>query len=186
MSTKFNIVVETGQGNAVYPAESLQEAIEIYREQLDTYPESQIHLLRDMPPTATVVNAAGKGGIAEAMEKSQNRQRVEKHKQIDSRFLKQQTEGADSSNPLYKKIVVMSGMFDQIGMSRDEVAEALQKLGAKVNRSMSSTIQVFVQGDKSGPSKLGEVMAMRASGKDVRIITPIELKEIFDKYITNS
>lgn len=174
MNTKFKIIVETGQGRAVYPAEGLSEAVQVYREQLETYPEEQIHLLRDMP-SVTADPATQPSG-----------RKVEKHKQIDSRFLKQQTEGADSSNPLYEKIVVMSGTFDQIGMTRDQVAESLQKLGAKVNRSLSGTIEVFVQGDKAGPSKIKEVMAMRASGKDVRIVTPVELKEIVDKYIANS
>ena len=174
MNTKFRIIVETGQGKASYPAEGLQEAVEIYREQLDTYPASQIHLLRDMPITVTEPVARPAG------------QKIEKHKQIDSRFLRQQTEGADSSNPLYGKVVVMSGTFEQVGMERDKVAEALQALGAKVNRSVSSTIQVFVTGNKPGPSKLKEVEQLRAAGRDIRILSQLELKEIIDKYITNS
>ena len=48
MSTSFKIIVETGQGREVHPAASLAEAITIYREQMDQYPQSQIHLLRDM------------------------------------------------------------------------------------------------------------------------------------------
>lgn len=174
MNTKFKIIVETGQGRAVYPAEGLSEAVQVYREQLETYPEEQIHLLRDMP-SVTADPATQPSG-----------RKVEKHKQIDSRFLKQQTDGADSSNPLYGKIVVMSGTFEQIGMERDEVAESLQALGAKVNRSVSSTIQVFVTGNKPGPSKLKEVEQLRASGRDIRILSQLELKEIIDKYIANS
>ena len=77
----------------------------------------------------------------------------------------------------------MSGTFDLIKMGREEVAAALQSLGAKVNRKVSNTIQVFVQGDKAGGSKVDEVMALRASGRDVRIITPVELKEIIEKYL---
>lgn len=183
MNTKFQIIVETGQGRAVYPAADLAEAIEIYREQLDTYPESQIHLLRYMPVVVATVNAAGKGGIAEAIAQSQASRKIEKHKGIDSRFLKRQTEGADSSNPLYRKVVVMSGTFEQIGMERDQVAEAIQALGAKLNRGMGPTVNVFVQGNKPGPSKLREVESMRASGRDIRIISQIELKEIVDEYL---
>ena len=180
MNKKFKIVVETGQGRAVCPAEGLTEAFDIYREQLDTYPESQIHLLRDMPVAAVTINAAGRGGIAEALE---SRSKVEKHGQIDSKYLKRQTDGADPTNPLYGKVVVISGTFEQIGMERDQVAAAIQILGAKVNRSVSGTLDVFVQGNKPGPSKVREVEAMRASGRDVRIITPIEIKEIIGRYV---
>lgn len=179
METKFKVIVETGQGRAVYPADDLGEAVEIYREQLGIYADSQIHLVRDMPDQPVVVKGTD---IAKALD---SRRTVEKHKGIDSRYLKQQTEGADTSNPLYGKVVVMSGTFEQIGMERDQVAGALQSLGAKVNRSVSSTIQVFVTGNKPGPSKIREVEQLRASGRDVRIISQIELKEILDKYLPN-
>jgi len=49
MDVKFKVIVETGQGREVHPAASLAEAITIYREQMEQYPQSQIHLLRDMP-----------------------------------------------------------------------------------------------------------------------------------------
>ena len=170
MDTKFKIIVETGQGMAVYPAASLKEAIGIYREQLDTYDDCQIHLLRDMPSQ-----------IAGQTTKH-SEQKVEKHGKIDSKFLKQQLDGADSSNPLYGKVAVISGTFEQIGMERDEVAEGLQALGAKVNRKVSDTLDVFVQGNKPGPAKLKEVEALRASGRDIRILTPIEVREILARY----
>lgn len=111
--------------------------------------------------------------------------KVEKHKQIDSRYLTQQTGGADPANPLYGKVVVMSGTFEQIGMERDEVAAAIQRLGAKLNRSVSRTIQVFVMGNKVGPAKLAEVEALRADGHDIRIISQLEFKEICNQYINN-
>lgn len=49
MNTKFKVIVETGQGREVHPAASLAEAIAIYREQMEQYQQSQIHLLRNMP-----------------------------------------------------------------------------------------------------------------------------------------
>lgn len=183
MNNNFTIIVETGQGRAAYPATGLEDAFAIYREQFETYQDCQVHLMRDMPSVTAAVNAAGRGGIAEAVERAHDSRKIEKHKQIDSKYLKQQTEGADPSNPLYKKVVVMSGTFGLIKMERNEVAAALQALGAKVNRSVSNTIQVFVQGDRAGDSKVNGVKALRASGRDVRIITPVELKEIIDKYI---
>ena len=112
-------------------------------------------------------------------------QKVEKHGQIDSRYLKQQTEGADPTNPLYGKIAVESGTYEQIGMTRDQVAEAIQKLGAKLNRDVSKKMNVFVTGNKPGPSKMEKVQSWRAEGIDIRIISQIELKEIIDKYLPN-
>lgn len=120
------------------------------------------------PPADPATTAAGK--------------KIEKHKGIGSQYLKQQLEGADRTNPLYNKVVVISGTFEQIEMERDEVAAACQRLGAKVNRKVSDTLDVFVQGNKPGPSKLMEVEAMRASGRDVRIISQIELIEILSQY----
>lgn len=49
MNTNFKVIVKTGQGREVYPAASLAEAITTYREQMEQYPQQQIHLLRDMP-----------------------------------------------------------------------------------------------------------------------------------------
>ena len=108
--------------------------------------------------------------------------KVEKHGQIDGQYLKQNLEGADPTNPFYGKVVVESGTYEQIGMSRDEVAAAIQKLGAKINRKVSNTIDIFVQGNKPGPSKIKEVEELRAGGRNVRIISQIELKEILGQY----
>lgn len=109
--------------------------------------------------------------------------RTERHGQIDSRYLSRQTDGADPSNPLYGKTVVMSGTFEQIGMERDEVAAAIQQLGAKLNRSVSRTMQVFVMGNRVGPSKMSEVEQLRSEGHDIRIISQIEFKEICSRYV---
>lgn len=48
MNAKFKVIVETEQGGEIHPAASLTKAIAIYREQMELYPQSQIHLLRDM------------------------------------------------------------------------------------------------------------------------------------------
>ncbi len=109
--------------------------------------------------------------------------KVERHGQIDRRYLEQVKDGADPSNPLYGKIAVMSGTYEQINMERDQVAEAIQRLGAKLNRSVSRTMQVFVMGNKVGPSKLSEVESLRAEGRDIRIISQLEFKEICNKYL---
>lgn len=53
MNTNFKVIVETGQGREVHPVASLADAINTYREQMEQYPQSQIHLLRDMPMQTT-------------------------------------------------------------------------------------------------------------------------------------
>lgn len=109
--------------------------------------------------------------------------KVERHGQIDRRYLEQVKDGADPSNPLYGKVAVMSGTYEQINMERDQVAETIQRLGAKLNRSVSRTMQVFVMGNRVGPSKLSEVESLRAEGRDIRIISQLEFKEICNKYL---
>lgn len=111
--------------------------------------------------------------------------KVERHGQIDRRYLTQQTDSADPANPLYGKVAVMSGTYEQINMERDQVAAAIQRLGAKLNRSVSPAIQVFVAGDKVGPAKFKQVEALRADGHDIRIISQMEFKEIVNQYINN-
>ena len=64
------------------------------------------------------------------------------------------------------------------------MAEAIQRLGAKLNRSVSRTKQVFVMGNRVGPSKLAEVEQFRAEGRDIRIISQIEFKEICKQYLS--
>lgn len=172
MHTTFKIIVGGEQGGEAYQADNLPEAFAIYEEQLESNPNSQVRLIRNMPPTGKA-HPRPKTAIP----------RTERHKQIDSRFLKQNTEGADPSNPLYGKKVVMSGIFDQIGMKRDKVAEYIQRLGAKLNRDTSSTMQVFVMGNEIGPTKIKEVEQLRATGHDILLISQLEFKEIVNKYL---
>lgn len=110
-------------------------------------------------------------------------QKVERHGQIDRRYLEQVKDGADPSNPLYGKVVVLSGTFEQIHMEREQVAAAIQSLGAKLNRSVSPTMQVFVIGNKVGTYEFYEVESLRAEGRDIRIISQLEFKEICNKYL---
>ena len=171
METKFKIIIDTEQGRVVHPAADLAEAITLYREKLDEYPDRQIHLVRNMP-----MQFADPASQPTA-------KKVEKHKQIDRRYLQQVTDGADPSNPLYGKTVVMSGTYEQIGMEREQVADAIQRLGAKLNRSVSRTMNVFITGNKPGPSKLAEVEQLRAEGNNIRILSQLELKEIISQYL---
>lgn len=109
--------------------------------------------------------------------------KVVKRKKIDSSYLERKTEGADPTNPLYEKIVVESGTYEQIGLTRDDVAAAIQKLGAKLNRDVSKKMTAFVTGNNFGPAKMEKVMQWRAEGLDIDIIDQIRFKEIVDKYL---
>jgi len=179
MQTQFKIIIYTGKGREVHPAANLSEAITLYRQKLDEYPQSLILLVRDIPSPSPASDGSPVGTVTSPSPK------VEKHKQIDSRYLTQQTDGADPSNPLYGKVAVLSGTFEQIHMERDQVAAAIQRLGAKLNRSVSATMQVFVAGDKVGPTKFKQVEALRTEGHDIRIISQMEFKEIINKFINH-
>ena len=109
--------------------------------------------------------------------------KVVRHGQIDRQY-KQQLDGVgDPSCPVYGKDVRITGTFNQIGMSRDDVAAACQRMGAKsASEGFIKSMEVFIVGNDAGPSKLKKVQDLRAEGRDVRILSLIEFKEIKDKY----
>lgn len=112
--------------------------------------------------------------------------KVVRHGQIDRQYRQQLDGVGDPSCPLYGKVVRITGTFDQIGMSRDEVAAACQRMGAKsASEGFVKSMDVFIVGNDAGPSKLKKVQDLRAEGRDVRILSLIEFKEIYDKYIGN-
>ena len=113
--------------------------------------------------------------------------RVVRHGKIDRQY-KQQLDGVgDPSCPVYGKDVRITGTFNQIGMSRDEVAAACQRMGAKsASEGFVKSMDVFIMGNDAGPSKLKKVQDLRAEGRDVRILSLIEFKEILDKYDTQT
>ena len=154
-----------------------QNELDVLRKQVRHYQETQKTL-------NAVAREVARRSEETLRENQELRAKVERHKQIDSSYLTQQTDGADPDNPLYGKVAVMSGTYEQIHMERDEVAAAIQRLGAKLNRGVSRTMQVFVMGNKVGPSKLAEVEALRAEGRDIRIISQLEFKEICNKYLS--
>ena len=171
MNTKFKVIVETGQGREVHPAASLAEAITIYREQMDQYPQSQIHLLRDMPMQAT--------SSAEHSPQS----RVVRHGQIDRQYNAQLDGVGNPDCPLYDKDVRITGTFEQIQMSRDDVAAACQRLGAKSAREgICKSMDIVIIGNNPGPTKQQKIEALRKEGHDITTISQFDFKEILNKY----
>lgn len=110
--------------------------------------------------------------------------KVVRHGQTDRQY-KEQLEGVgDPSCPVYDKVVRITGTFDQIGMSRDDVAAACQRMGSKsASNGFAKSMDVFIIGNDAGPSKLKKVQDLRAEGRDVRVLSLIEFKEILDKYL---
>lgn len=171
MNTSFKVIVETGQGREVHPAASLAEAITIYREQMDQYPQSQIHLLRDIPMQAT------------SSAEHSPQPRVVRHGQIDRQYNTQLDGVGNPECPLYGKDVRITGTFEQIGMSRDDVAAACQHLGAKsAKEGICKSMDVVIIGNNPGPTKQPKIEEWRQEGHDITTISQFDFKEILNKY----
>lgn len=171
MNTKFKIIVETRQGREVYSAASLAEAITTYREQMEQYPQQQIHLLRDMP-MQTASSAA-----------QPSQPKVVRHGQIDRQYNTQLDGVGNPECPLYGKDVRITGTFEQIQMSRDDVAAACQRLGAKsAKENICKSMNVVIIGNNPGPTKQPKIEEWRKEGHDITTISQFDFKEILNKY----
>ena len=171
MNTSFKIIVETGQSREVHPAASLAGAIAIYREQMEQYPQSQIHLLRDMPMQTA----------SSASQPSQ--EKVVRHGQIDRQYNAQLDGAGNPDCPLYGKDVRITGTFEQIGMSRDDVAAACQRLGAKsAKEGICKSMDVVIIGNNPGPTKQPKIEKWRKEGHDIKTISQFDFKEILNRY----
>ena len=168
MNTKFKVIVETGQGKEIHPAASLAEAIAIYSEQMEQYQQSQIHLLRDMP-MQTASSAA-----------QPSQPKVVRHGQIDRQY----NDGAGNPDcPLYGKDVRITGTFEQIQMSRDDVAAACQRLGAKSAREgICKSMDIVIIGNNPGPTKQQKIETWRKEGHNIKTYSQFDFKEILNKY----
>lgn len=80
------------------------------------------------------------------------------------------------------KTVVFTGELPWI--DRDLAACALSNLGARVSSSISGKTDIIIVGNSPGPSKMGKVEELRASGRDVRIMLQWEfareVRAVFD------
>jgi hypothetical protein len=109
--------------------------------------------------------------------------KVVRHGQINRQY-KQRLDGVGNPDcPLYDKVVRITGTFDQIGMSRDDVAAACQRLGAKsASEGMCKSMQVVIIGNNPGPTKQAKIEQLRAEGHDITTISQFDFKEILNKY----
>lgn len=75
------------------------------------------------------------------------------------------------------KRVVMTGVFESFPM-REELAQIMKNLGAKMSGSISGSTEIAIVGHNAGPSKLQKIAEINNAGGAIRIIKEGELLEI--------
>ncbi len=100
-------------------------------------------------------------------------------KQINREFRKRlEDEEIDNKTTIfYNSTVVITGTFDSFE-ERNDLAQKLQSLGAKITSSITKKTSIVVVGDGAGPKKLEKIADLRQSGVDIRIVYEPELIEI--------
>ena len=110
--------------------------------------------------------------------------KIVKHGKIDRQYNKQLDGVGDPSCPLYDKHIRISGTFEQIEMSRDEVAAACQKLGAKqVSDGIAKSMDIVILGNNAGPSKMEKIKLWQSEGHQIQTLSQFDIKKIFDEYL---
>lgn len=109
--------------------------------------------------------------------------KIVKHGKIDRQYNQQLDGVGNPACPLYDKEIRITGTFEQLGMSRDGVAAACQRLGAKkVSEGIAKSMQVVIMGNNAGPSKMEKVKKWQADGCNIMVISQYDLKKIFEEY----
>ena len=143
--------------------------------------------VRHYQETQRAMNAVSREIVRRSEEVSREndelRAKVVRHGQIDRQY-NQQLEGVGNPDcPFYDKDVRITGTFDQIGMSRDEVAAACQRLGAKSAREgICKSMDIVIIGNNPGPTKQKKIETWRKEGHDITTISQFDFKEILNKY----
>lgn len=133
---------------------------------------------------APSASAADGSAIAPAASASGS-PKVVRHGKIDRRYNEQLDGAGDPSCPLYQKVIRITGTFEQIGLTRDQVAEECKKRGAESAREgICKSMDILIMGNNAGPSKMQKVQEWRAQGLPIQVLNQLELKEIFDKFQT--
>lgn len=142
--------------------------------------------------------AMGRTGIAAAglaeerlaeIEELRSRQKpsgpkIVRHGKIDRQYNKQLEGVGDPSCPLFGKHIRISGTFEQIQMSRDEVAAACQRLGAKqASEGIAKSMDIVILGNNAGPSKMEKIRQWQAEGYQIQTLSQFDIKKIFDEYL---
>lgn len=100
-------------------------------------------------------------------------------REIDkSHRLKLTDDEIENKNTLFfNSTVVITGVFE-LYPNRDELAQRLQKLGAKVNSSISKKTTYVIVGSGAGPKKIEKIQELQDEGHPIRILREHDLANI--------
>jgi len=138
--------------------------------------------------TGAAVAAISERDLAE-LEEPRSRQKpsgpkVVRHGKIDRQYRQQLDGVGDASCPLYGKHIRISGTFEQIQMSRDDVAAACQRLGASlVSDGIAKSMDIVILGNNAGPSKMEKIRLWQSEGCQIQALSQFDIKKIFDEYL---
>lgn len=140
-----------------------------------------------MGKTSMAVVGISERNLAE-LEELRSREKtgpkIVRHGKIDRQY-KQQLDGVgDVSCPLYDKHIRISGTFEQIQMTRDDVAAACQRLGAKqVSEGIAKSMDIVILGNNAGPAKMEKIRLWQSEGRQIETLSQFDIKKIFDEYL---
>ena len=140
-----------------------------------------------MGKTSMAVVGISERNLAE-LEELRSREKtgpkIVRHGKIDRQY-KQQLDGVgDVSCPLYGKHIRISGTFEQIQMTRDDVAAACQRLGAKqVSEGIAKSMDIVILGNNAGPAKMEKIRLWQSEGHQIETLSQFDIKKIFDEYL---
>lgn len=98
------------------------------------------------------------------------------HTQLRGDVLEKDLSTADPSSPFYDKKVVITGVF--CFAEREDIAYALKRMGADIDKSLGKKTQIVCVGENPGPKKMEKIQQMIEDGKDIRIIYEDELESM--------
>lgn len=149
--------------------------------------EHYLETMLAMGKTSMAVVGISERNLAE-LEELRSREKtgpkIVRHGKIDRQY-KQQLDGVgDVSCPLYGKHIRISGTFEQIQMTRDDVAAACQRLGAKqVSEGIAKSMDIVILGNNAGPAKMEKIRLWQSEGHQIETLSQFDIKKIFDEYL---
>lgn len=174
METKFRVTTDTIHGKEDYEFTELADALTLFLEKYNEDNDAKITLSCNADkfmlhePRPIITSTIGP--------------KVVRHDKCQPRL---KLEGVGNpACPLYDKHVRISGTFDQIGKSRDEVLDSIQQLGAKYAcTDIIKGMDVVVLGNNYGPAKEVKIKKWQDEGCNITVLSQFDLKKIFDEFL---
>jgi len=102
------------------------------------------------------------------------------HEKLNGDVLKPKYDEADPNHLLYSKKIVFTGVFER--HSRTAFAEAVQKVGADVDTSISKRTNYVVVGSDPGPKKMQMIEDLNSKGANIIVLSEKEIEGIVDVF----